>query len=346
MALITIEDPAGPKPKLDAPKRMMQVNTLDDGTVHVEINYSSLNIIMQCLRKAHYALDRNIGPKSENPATLFGSAIHEAMEVFYSAPREERILPPDYKKNFELLAFGGEVADSDKFLLYRTAKAFLKRAEPLSSLVPEDKRSLLNGLWILGHYFDAYLTDPYTVYSDESGPLIERLLSKEIHSEPGLKITVFGTIDVVLENIANKQILVTDHKTSSVVGNDFYNRLKPNHQYSCYVWLAQEMLGLTTDKFMINCLQVKPKPKTARGTPPTFPRQITTRTPEDIKDFKDAVVHHVKSFLKCKETGVWPIGTVEACTAYGGCTFLQICSSPNSIKENIISAEYLQGVYS
>lgn len=346
MALISLDKSICNKPAASEPKQMLQVDKLADGTTHIRINYSSLNIIMQCLRKAHYALIRNIGPKHESPAVIFGTAIHEALEVFYSAPREDRILPTNFEKNFELLAYGGEVADSDSYLLYRAAKAFIRRAEPLSNLPAEDKRSIANGLWILTHYFKNYINDPYAVHSDADGPIVERLLEHELHSEPGLKISIFGTIDVVLKNIANEQILVCDHKTSSVVGNDFYNRLKPNHQYTAYTWLAQKELGLGTEKFMVNCLQVKPKPKTARGTAPNFPRQITTRTAEDIEEFKAAVIHHVKSLLQCLESGVWPIGTVESCTAYGGCTYLTVCSAPNSIKENIISAEFKQGVYS
>lgn len=346
MALITLTDVNQPSPKTEAPKRMMSVEVDESGHTTVKINNSSLNIIMKCLRYAHYALDRNIGNKYESPATIFGTAIHEAFEVFYSAPKEERILPKGFKKNFELLAYRGEVPGSDEFLLYRAVSAFIERAAPLANLDPSDKRSIHTGVWLLAHYFETYIDDPYTVYVDEHGPVVERLLEREIYSSEDLTIVVFGTIDVVLQNLSNGQILVCDHKTSSIVGRDFYNRLKPNHQYTCYTWLAQKELGLQTDKFLVNCLQVKAIPKTSRGTPPQFPRQITTRTEEDVEDFRNALVHHVRSYLRCKELGAWPTGPVESCTAYGGCTYLQICSSPNSIKENIIEADYLQGVYS
>jgi len=293
------------------------------------------------MRKAGYALHRKLMSKTESQATLFGSAVHAALEVFYSAPRSERIIPPNMEKNLELMAYGAEVPDQTRYLIFCATEAFISRASALSHLDAQDKRSLHNGVWILGEYFRTFIDDPYVVYRDETGaPMVEKYLELEIYDSPTLNIQIHGQIDVILQNLANGQILVCDHKTSSQVGMDFYNRLKPNHQYTGYLYLAQQCLGLNTEQILVNCLQVKPKPKTTRGQGPHFPRQITVRTKEDIEEYKAAVIFYVTSYLQCLESGFFPIGSVDSCAMWGGCQYLKVCSSPNMIKENIISMEY------
>lgn len=324
------------------PKEMLRVEIVE-GKTKVRINSSSLSILQTCPRKAYYSLERKISPKQEASATLFGSAIHAALETFYSANKSERILPPNMNKTLELMAFGATSDTENDFLVYRATRKFIDRAEPLKSLPPEDKRSLANGVWILGHYFNSWIDDPYTVYVDKDGPFTERTLEAALYSNNNLEITLFGTIDVVMQNTANDELLVADHKTSSIVGKDFYNRLKPNHQYTGYLWLANKVLGLDLDRFMVNCIEVKSKGVTGRAAKPNFPRQITTRTQEDFREFEQTVLYYVEQYLYWRKTNFFPVGPVDACANYGACTYLNVCSSPQSIRENIISAEYNQG---
>jgi hypothetical protein len=323
-------------------KRMMSVES-ENGLTTVNVNASSLAILQSCARKAEYILHRNLRPKFEAPATLFGSAIHRALQVFYSAPMAERKLNQrmarELTKDFELMALSGEPAPHDH-VSYKAGLAFLEAAHPLRALPSEDKRSLANGMWILSHYFKTHDGDSYEIYKDGAGPFVERTLQGKLIDEGDLVINVFGTIDMALVDAGTGQIVIVDHKTTSQVGKDFYNRLKPNHQYSCYVWLANHVLGLSTQRFMVNGIEVKAKPKTDRGSPPQFPRQITSRTDEDLDEFRDAIHFYVKSYLQWMRSGKWPMGHVDACGQWGGCSFLKICSAPNEIKKNIIAAEY------
>lgn len=344
MALFEVSGAPHPIPKLDSrPKEMMSMNQLESGKWDIRINASSLNLLQTCLRKCQYSLFEGLRAKHESTATLFGSAIHSAMEVFYSAPRNDRTIPPNMTKNLELMAHGEPVPVENDFLVYRATRAFIDRAAPLEALPPEDKRSIPNGVWTLGHYWKTYiqeLNDPYVVVSRDGSPLVEKRLEHTFYDKDDMNITLFGTIDAILENESNGQILIADHKTSSVVGKDFYNRLKPNHQYTCYTYLAQKCLGILTDNFLVNCIQVKPKPKTARGQAPHFPRQITKRTEEDIEHFLKTVEFYCRVAISAKETGYWPMGPVEACGAYGGCSFRKVCEVPDVVKENIIQMEY------
>ncbi len=321
----------------EKPKEMLTV-TKDGETTVVRINSSSLGIILSCMRKAHYVLDRQLKSMSESPALSYGTAIHKGLEVFYSHPCRERSIPTGFKENSDLMAHG-QPAPSDHFL-YKAVQAFVESAAPLKALPDIDKRSVSTGVWLLQNYFATYINDPYEVYCDAQGPVTERTAEVVLWEEPGLRIILFGTIDVVLQNKASGQILPTDHKTTSVVGSEFFNRLKPNHQYTGYLVIAQQVLGLQTNEFLVNGLQVKARPLTSRGSGPHFTRQPTSRSEHDIIEFKQTVVWSVKNYLNSKASGIWPLGHVDACTQWGGCQFSEVCQAPSNLRENMIEAKF------
>ncbi len=316
-------------------KEMLTVSKSGDQTV-VRINSSSLGIILSCMRKAQYEILH--GLKKNAPALIFGSAVHKALEVFYSHPSAARTFPKDFKQISDLMAFGTDPLE--QHFLFDAIAAFVKAAEPLRCLPDGDKRSIPNGIWILQEYFKSFINDPYVVMSDASGPIVERTCEMVLSETPELKIILFGTIDVVLKHEINCQELPGDHKTASQLGSDFYNRIRPNHQYTGYVMLARHCLGVSGDTFLVNALQVKPRPKTARGTDPNFARQVTSRSDEDIAEFRESVRHAVGLYLNAMSSNVWPIGHVDACSMYGGCSFLQVCSSPSVLRPNLIESKF------
>lgn len=321
-------------------KEMLSVIDADDWT-KVKINSSSLSIIQECPRKAKYLLKDKWRGSVESPAQLFGTAIHKGLETFYSGKYEDRKMP--LLETMELMSFGHKVDGEEEDLLLKATRAFVNKAQPLNQVPETDKRSIQSGVWLLYNYFKTYLNDPYVVYSDDSGPFVERQFSFILWTEARLQIEYFGTIDLIMKNLDTGNIIVCDHKTTSVVGVDFFNRLKPNHQYTGYLMGADSCFNIKTDSFMVNCLQVKEKPKTARGTPPSFPRQITTRDNADKCEFMESVVYNVKNYLNMRDSGHWPIGHVNTCAMYSGCQFLNVCSAPPSLRNTILNNRFVGG---
>lgn len=320
------------------PKEMLSVSQLDSGKTLVRINSSSLSIIQECMRKSHYSLNERWIGQNESPATLFGSAIHKALEVFYLGDPAARVLPK--YDEVEPLAYGAPAGDG---LIQKAIAAFVEKAKPLEALPPEDKRSIPNGVWILWHYFKSFIDDPYVALIDEAGrPFVERTFTFTLYEDETLRIDYFGTIDLIVKHQTTEDVLVCDHKTSSIVGVDFYNRLKPNAQYAGYL-LGAKSMGVSASGFLVNCLQVKAKPKTSRGEPPHFPRQVTTRDEEDFMEFRESVVAATQNYLRGRQSGVWPLGHINACAQYGGCTYLEVCAAPPALRENILKAKFNKG---
>lgn len=309
---------------------MLEVET--DGTqTLVRINASSLGVIQACPRKSKYKLHEGWSSRYGAPAQIYGTAIHKALEVFYTHSGKDRDFPQGFYESAMAMAIG-EPAPSDHFL-FKAVKAFIETGAPLQN-GGDDKRSIESGIWTLCHYFKTYQHDPYV------GVHTEHSFTLPFWEDKRLKIELHGQIDLVLKNEVTGEELPGDHKTTSMMGREFLNRTKPCHQYTIYLWAAQKIFGLKTNNFLVNGIQVKAFPKTTRGGPPIFTRQITTRTEEDFAELSEVIIENVMNYLRWRHIDIWPLGDVNSCSMYGGCEFLDVCSSPNALKSNILEAKF------
>jgi hypothetical protein len=325
------------------PKRMLSVEQIK-GQTKVCINSSSLSVKQECPRKAELLLKDRWRSDTTSPALVFGSGIHKALEVYYSAPLEERIMV--ILETLELAVLGRPTPGQEDNLLVRAVRAFAKICAPLEQLPDTDKRSLRNGAWILWHYFKTYLNDPYIAYVDEQGPFVERTFTFRLFEDETLAIDYFGTIDIAFQHTGDGTIHLADHKTASSFGfsgASYFDRGRPNAQYSGYMLGAREAFGLDTKDFIINILEVKARPKTARGSAPSFPRQITSRDETDYAEFRDVVIYNVRDYLELLTLNKnWPMGSVSMCDLYGGCTYRAVCAAPAALRENILNAKFVR----
>lgn len=331
-------------PKVLPPKEMISVRGQGD-TTFVRVNSSSIGVIQECQRKAKYLLQEKWHSENESPALVFGQAMHRALEVFYVGNPEQRVLPD--LDDFEVMSYGKVLDIEEMSLLHRSARTFIREAKALNTLPVYDKRSIQNGLWLLHNYFKAYLNDPYVAYIDERGPFVERSFTFNLHRSPALVIDYFGTIDFAFRHTGTGSILVGDHKTTSVLSGygeqaSYFDRDRPNSQYCGYLLAAREAFGLDVNEFLVNVIEVKAKPKTNRGSGPSFPRQITSRDSDDYTEFREMVIDTTETYLRNLKRNQWPIGPVNACNQYSGCTYKQVCGAPTRLRSNILKAKFKQ----
>lgn len=319
----------------EKPKRMLGLSKKEDGRDLIHINFSSLSLINDCLRKAQLNLIEGYRSNVEAEATLFGKGIHKALEHWYCLPTNLRQLT-DVESDLANTLIGQPL--SQKSEPYETAldsiNEFVKTCQPLKWLGDTDKRSLNNGIKILKAYFKHYAEDGLEVLRDESGqPYLERECEAVIHEDSEKVIVLFGTIDVIFRNLISGHILPGDHKTTATLGDQFYKRVKPNHQYTAYVFLCQETLGIDANEFLVNGIQVA-------KTKCEFARQITDRNEDDIAELKMAIVEAVERILKAKETGNYPMSAPNNCSSYGSCPYLEVCSAPIKLRNTILKSNY------
>lgn len=320
--------------KLKEKKRMMEISTLPDGRTLVAINFSSLSVINECMRKAQYSLLNGYRSEDEAEALTFGKGIHKALEHWYSLPPQHRQLTDVESDMADTLIGSPLSAPSEP---YETAldsiNAFIVEAQAVRWLGNEDKRSLHNGIKILKAYFKHYADDGMEIHRDEKGvPYIERQCEFELYSDDKKVIRFHGQIDLILRNTITGAILPGDHKTTAQLGSAFYNRIKPNHQYTGYLLAARECLGIESSQFLVNGIQVA-------KTKCEFARQITDRNEEDFAELRVAMVDAVERVLKAKETGLFPQNT-NSCSSWGACQFQEICAAPEKLRKTMIENKY------
>ena len=196
---------------------MISISLLPDLRKKIRINSSSLSVIQECMRKAKYSLHEGWRSEVENPALIFGSAVHKALEVFYSLPIDQRYVPE--LNDLELMSYGhlpkGKTLTDP---MIRVVKGFLDTASPLKNLPETDKRSLQNGVWLLHCYIKTFIEDPYTAYVDEKGPFLERTFSYVIYEDSEIVIEIFGTIDFLLKHSKSGDLMAGDHRRLVVLG--------------------------------------------------------------------------------------------------------------------------------
>jgi len=325
-------------------KEMLSMRKEGDRII-IDVNYSSLSIIQTCMRKAQLALNRNLQSGNAHAALIFGSGFHKAMETWYCAEKESRKIGSVACDDSHALMLSGQLPlEHGKCARCASVFAFLESAGKLTE--NDQARSPESGINILNNYFDVYLDDPFELVVDADGPLCERAFKFKIHERefnlpllgidrPIVEVWFFGQIDSVLRNKQTGEIIVCDHKTTSSLGKDFFNRIKPNFQYTGYWWAAKEVFGLKPTQFMVNGVQVA-------KTKQEVKRQFTSISDAEIEDLKEAILWNVGKYLQCvsSEMARWPMSSPDACSMWGGCNFKRVCELPRNIQESMISAEF------
>lgn len=282
-------------------KRMMEIDTRFDEPVY-KINSSSADLIHTCRKKAFYALKVGARPDTESSALLFGSALHKALEAFYITPPECRSLQ----------------FVTDTFVDYASATK-------LAELPSDDKRSIKNGQKIIEKYFQVYASDPWVTVVDKRGPVVERSFEFKADNYDGLYL--HGQIDALMQNTETGEVVVVDHKTSSSLGSDFMNRIKPNLQFSTYAWAANKM-GFNVGRVMVNGIQVA-KTKT------DLVRVFTERTKEDFREMEETFFEARRLYHYSDTYNTWPLNSL-ACSHWGGCPYREVCALPEAQRKNAL----------
>lgn len=325
-----------PEMPVREPKEMLSTRKLPDGRTEIRINNSSYSLISACKRKAHYALNRGLVSNHESEATLFGRAIHGALEVWYSSPRGARSkASAACDESLAAMEAGMPTTPHGRCVRCASQARFLDIAQPLVLLPSTEKRSLRSGTTLLDAYFDYYLDDPFVVLSDDLGPFAERGVSIVLADELDSRVTFFGTLDTVLKNEQTSHIVLMDHKTTSSLGISFISRINPNAQVVGYTAAFRRSYPqFDTRTFGINALQVA-------KTKQAFLRQEIEVSEEMIEEWRISMLDVAYDWwARLQAQGPYPMTTPDPCSMWGACQYLELCTTPAALRENIIQAHY------
>lgn len=194
------------------------------------IDQSMVTTFQFCKRKFYWRYLRMLTTPTKSSALIFGSCIHAALDAYYSAVAA----PQD-----ELQRFAEELA----------IKTFRDSMEelmlPSTNIVREERRTISFGEEILGGYFRRYplVGEPFKVLESEVGFAFASITSP---------FNVGGKIDLIIESPYGIDCL--DHKTTSTLGERFFDAYLPNLQLPTYILGTQGIMGQCSGGW-INAIQ-------------------------------------------------------------------------------------------
>jgi len=292
---------------------------LIDGCLFVD-NSGWLEGLQSCHRLVEYKqLHRRIAT-GESAAINFGSAFHLFLEHRY--------------RNHGV----DEIKDKDKFINETSSiltRFFEDHPTPL-----EDWRGANWAMEMVKKYMERYPLEEFTLLHDKADkPLVELPFALPLYTHKSslgeIPIIYTGRID--LPNAFDKEIWVTDHKTSSMLGQSFFDRMKRSAQQKGYCWSFEQLTGLKVTGYMINAIRTKEPPlyvqsgkKEGKFNPETwwnetFQREKYYLAPGSLEEWKQNTIEHIETFFYHYQRGILPESTT-ACVYFGKCPYFDICT--------------------
>lgn len=338
-------------PKTNLPKRKL-FKWLPDGTLEFRIDWSSIESFLSCNRSAEYKLvhSRTSAPRS---ALVFGAAFHSALEIWYRNKDsiDKVVNPVSYEPMEEIsgsiiltkeniirdcaIAIDKTYAEYPANFVsdYRTSEycveCFLKyvqqyEKEQLVS-VDHNGQKLVEFSFAMPMGEASIETRLFNLYG--FGELTNDEAAERNCTEASIKVHIewTGIIDLVFSQ--NSEHWLCDHKTTSILSQDFFDGFEIAMQPVGYVTAARAALpDLNIRGFMVNVAACRKPTKT--GTAFETHRRFFEYTPAQESEFKRDALFIVEEFLANLTNNYFPRKTTWCIGKYGKCPYFEVCSLP------------------
>ncbi|HEY6022442.1 MAG TPA: PD-(D/E)XK nuclease family protein [Candidatus Paceibacterota bacterium] len=291
------------------------------------IDNFALTMFQSCPSKYNLRIRQGWTTRRKSAALGFGGAFHEGLATWYKTG--------DAVGAVEALinAYPGEMPIDDWRTKEKCVKTLIEYMHNYPSeqfgivQLPSGPMIEVNFTLPLGTYLpcdDCWMADVSAptdmVCSNCNGP-------KEL-------IEYGGIFDGVVE--FNRQLYIFEHKTTSQLGDYYFDQFRPNNQVTGYVWAGGLLSGQRVGGAIINAIGMYKVGATK------FRRQVTARSAEDIARWINDVHYTCVRIKQCERDDHWPMHTT-ACTMYGKCEFHMVHVLPEmSAQQRMLEQEYVK----
>jgi hypothetical protein len=149
-----------------------------------------------------------------------------------------------------------------------------------------------------------------------------------LHPQTGEPLLYAGRFDMLADY--RGMLMIYDDKTASQLGEGWRNQWRMASQFTGYMWAARQF-DLNVQGVIIRGIGIYAR---------YFAHQmlIENRSRWFIDRWEQQLVRDAKRMIEMWESGVWDYSLDAACSAFGGCPYLTLCSSPDP--ERWVEAEY------
>lgn len=350
-----------------------------DGSLVCRIDWSSIESLLGCNRSAEYKLihSRQGGSRS---ALTFGAAIHAGLEVWYR--NKFKLGKLGYADNFNLFDPNDDRIDvpvtlTPELLLsrcYSSIESTFTDSPP--SLFP-DYRTSEYAIQSFHSYITHYKDEVMTPYVHQGKPMVEFSFAFPL-GQVELPTTMFqqwgfgtltncaategeiirqgqthvpvqiewsGIIDMLAE--INGALYVVDHKTTSIISQDFFDgfeiAMQPTGYFSA---LRAAFPELPIKGFLANVLACrKPVAALTKSGKPTSSKPFEAFRRQyhysdwHVAEFKQDALALVEELFANITNKFFPRKTQWCIGKYGKCPFFEVCSLPPESRQSMLESD-------
>lgn len=254
-----------------------------------------------CEKKFYWSHARNLALSESNVHLISGAAFAKGLEVtrklYFVAgrPFEESLL----RGAAALVAEYGDFHPHERY----------------------SNKALPNIMGALEFYFNKWPIDQRKPINFGGKPAIEFSFALPIpgcyHPESGKEMIYCGRFDLITE--INGVVMGEDDKTTSQLGETWFNKWRMGSQITGYTWGAQEY-GIPIRGFILRGISLL---KRGYGDSEAIVYRSDIKISEFITNLKITFDHMVEAWRR----GEWQQNMSDGCSNYGGCPYLELCES-------------------
>jgi hypothetical protein len=294
------------------------------------IDNSSLERFTTCPRSAEYYICNKRESSDSRIALSFGKAIHTILEA-------------RYKHNSNVVTRVPGISDHDTSELMLAAAKGAFADWPFDD--PEEYRNFSTAVTFIEKYNAHYPMEGFEIVKlpdgrpaievpfavplgelDINGDLTVRnpdgtIITKHFDK---LKVVWTGRIDLIYRR--EGRIYIMDHKSTSMMGPQYFKEFDLSSQVYGYLWAASTLLNQPVAGFIVNALAFrKPTPK---GKPYEFSRYPVPADDSLIQEWQQDTMFILSDFVEMAKRGYFPKHTKWCVGKYGVCSYAPICGLP------------------
>lgn len=167
-----------------------------------------------------------------------------------------------------------------------------------------------------------------------------------------VRILVIYTGRIDLPILRDGSIFILDHKTTSILGPSFWDKLKMSAQQKGYAWAFEQLTGQKVHGYGVNAIRVKEPPnfeqqaatavKNGKLSAANMTKWVETKTKEwwgesldrnsyylsegELEEWRLNAISLIKEFFYHYQNDFMPQKT-SFCTVFGRCAYFDVCST-------------------
>lgn len=156
-----------------------------------------------------------------------------------------------------------------------------------------------------------------------------------------VSIPVFYTGRIDLPVSVSSNTFILDHKTTGMMGQTFFDKMRMSAQQRGYCWAFEQLTGKKVSGYVANAIRTKEPPQYVTGDPmagkpkkyanpetwwtESFQRETYYLKSTDLDEWKRNTIAQIEEFFWHYQRGYLPMRTMW-CNQFGRCPYFDVCS--------------------